>query len=125
MNLKRPKKYKLLLDEGLPLSTSYPNINRYYDLSHVALMKKLRGKADTEIYALAHRENRIPVVFNTKDYKPLVTEATISIISLSINLSNKEADRKIGKALRGLKGMEEKGCIISITKTGIVVKRII
>lgn len=88
-------------------------------------MKKLRGKADTEIYALAHRENRIPVVFNTKDYKPLVTEATISIISLSINLSNKEADRKIGKALRGLKGMEEKGCIISITKTGIVVKRII
>ncbi len=121
MSTRKSKKYKLLLDEGLHLPKSYPKTNQYYDLKHIS-QTKFRAKPDADIYQLADNEKRFPVVFNTKDFKPLISKNRMSVIALSTNLTDKEADLKISKSLRELSTMQEKGCLISISKTGITIK---
>lgn len=122
MSSKKPKKYKLLLDEGLYLPKSYPRSNQYHDLKHVALTKH-RSKPDEEIFEIAKRENRLPIVFNTKDFKPLIKNDRPSVISLSSNLFTKEADLKIIKALKQISENQTKGHLISITKSGISIMK--
>ena len=102
MPSKKRKKYKLLLDEGLPLPQSFPNINSYHDIVHIAQSKN-RGKKDQDIYKLANNENRIPVVLNVKDFKPMIKQTTMSTIALSPNITDRQADLKIHKALNTLK----------------------
>lgn len=80
------------------------------------------GKADDIIFRIAQKEKRLPVVFNTKHFKPLISKISISVISLSTNLTDRQADLKMCKALRELKPSETKGCLISITNSGIAVK---
>lgn len=121
MNIKKPKKHKLLLDEGLHLPQSYPGTNRFYDLKHIS-QTRFKAKPDVDIYYLANKENRFPVVFNTKDFKPLISKGKMSVIALSTNLTDKEADLKMSKALRRLSQAHIKGCLISITKSGITIK---
>lgn len=123
MNSRKPRKYKLLLDEGLHLPSSYPNLNNFHDVLHIAQTKD-RGKADDVIFQIAEKESRLPVVFNTKHFKPLISKDTISVITLSTNLTDQQADLKICKALRELKPSEAKGCLISITNGGINIRRI-
>ena len=124
MSSKKHKRYKLLLDEGLHLPTSYPNLNNLHDVVHVAETSH-RGQDDEIIFRIAGKEKRIPVVFNTKHFKPLIFSESVSVISLSTNLTDKQADLKMCKALRGLKGNETKGHLITITNTGISIKRIV
>lgn len=121
MSTKRPKKYKLLLDEGLHLPKAYPKTNQYYELKHIS-QTRFRAKSDVDIYQLADTEKRFPVVFNTKDFKPLISKGKMSVIALSTNLTDKEADLKMCKALRNLLTIQEKGCLISISKSGITIK---
>ena len=101
MTSKKRKKYKLLLDEGLPLPVSFPTINDFHDISHIALIKK-RGISDQVVYDLANNEGRIPVVLNTKDFKSLIKVDAVSVICLSSNITNKNADLKIHKTLNNL-----------------------
>lgn len=122
MSSKRNRRYKLLLDEGLHLPDSYPNLKNLHDILHVVQTKN-SGKADSVIFRIAQKENRIIVVFNTKHFKPLISKGSISVISLSTNLTDRQADLKMCKALRELKPSETKGCLISITNSGITVKR--
>ena len=116
--MRKHKRYKLLLDEGLHLPTSYPKLNNLHDLLHIANTHH-RGKGDSYIYKLAQKEERIPVVFNTKHFKPLVKQDSISIIALSTNIKDAEADRKICKVLRSLKANQIKGHLISISNEGV------
>lgn len=122
MSSKKHKRYKLLLDEGLPLPNSYPNLKNLHDLLHI-VQTKHRGKKDSAIFKLAEKDERIPIVFNTKDFKPLITKTSISVISLSSNLTNQQADLKICKTLKKLKVDETKGCLIAISNSGIKIKR--
>ena len=85
---KRLVKYHLLLAEGLSLPTSYPKINSFHHLKHIV-----------------HDLNKSGI----KKDKP-------SVIALSTNLSNKEADLKILKVLKELKAVQAKGHLISISK---------
>ncbi|MDO8619211.1 MAG: DUF5615 family PIN-like protein [Candidatus Daviesbacteria bacterium] len=121
MSIKRPKKYKLLLDEGLHLPKSYPATNAFYDLKHIS-QTKYRARPDIDIFNLANNESRFPVVFNTKDFKPLIIRKKMSVIALSTNLTDKDADLKISKALRELSPSQEKGYLISISKSGVAIK---
>src|SRR3989338_9885886 len=110
MPSKKRKKYKLLFDEGLPLPKRYPIINNFHNILHIS-ETKFRSSRDDKVYALANKEGRIPVVFNTKDFKPLISQNSVSVISLSDNLTNQQADLKIHKALHELNVGEMKGCL--------------
>lgn len=123
MSSKKHKRYKLLFDEGLHLPTSYPKLNNLHDALHISQTKN-RGKSDEFIFQLAELEGRIPVVFNTKHFRPLILEHSVSVISLSTNLTDEQADLKMCKLLKELKPGDIKGCLITITNTGINVKRI-
>ncbi|MBU1032045.1 DUF5615 family PIN-like protein [Patescibacteria group bacterium] len=129
LNSKHPKnksrkvtKYKLLLDEGLFLPKFYPKLNAFHSLKHIAYDLKMSGIKDKALYELAIQENRILIVFNVKDFKKIIKPDGISVIDLSTNLSNKEADLKILKALKDMRTDQVKGYLISITKSGIEFK---
>src|SRR3989338_4572605 len=107
-------RYKLLLDEGLPSKETYFKTNNYHNVKHIKHDLRKGGAKDPLVYSLAVNDNRIPVVFNTKDFKPLIKRNSNSVISLSTNLSNEQADLKIRKALKKLKPSQTKGHLISI-----------
>lgn len=123
MSSKKHKRYKLLFDEGLHLPTSYPKLNNLHDILHLVQTKN-RSKSDEFVFKMAESEGRIPIVFNTKHFKPLILENSVSVVSLSTNLTDGQADLKMCKALRDLKISDTKGCLISITNTGINIKRV-
>lgn len=122
MSLKRHRRYKLLLDEGVHLPSKYPNLNNLHDLVHVTQIG-LTGVGDDKIFAWANKQSRIPVVFNIKDFKKFLQPSNPSIISLSPLLTDEQADLKICKALNNLKPSESGGCLISISNSGITTKR--
>lgn len=115
-------KYRILLDEGLPPRNFYPELNSRHDVKHIVHELSRSGIKDPPLYELANIEKRLIVVFNTKDFKPLIRSNKISVISLSNNLTNKEADLKICKALRELSSSQIHGCLISVSKSGITIK---
>ena len=121
MSSKKHTRHKLLLDEGVHLAQSYPNLNNLHDLVHVSQVN-LKGKEDEKIFEYAKRSSRIIVVFNIKDFKKFINSDYPSIIALSTNLTDRQADLKICKALRELKPSEAKGHLISITSSGIIKK---
>lgn len=119
MTLRAHTKYRLLLDEGLPRKENYPQSNNYHNLKHIVHDIDRGGASDKEVYAIANKEIRLVVVFNTKDFKPLILPESVSVISLSTNLTDKQVDLKLCKALRNLKPSEFKGYLITITNTDI------
>lgn len=119
MALRAHTKYKLLLDEGLPRRENYPQSNNYHNLKHIVHNVGRGGASDKEVYAIANKEARLVVVFNTKDFKPLISPESVSVISLSTNLTDKQVDLKLCKALRNLRPSESKGHLITITNNSI------
>lgn len=111
-------KYKLLLDEGLSLAKSYPKLNNIYNLKHIVHDLNQSRIKDKPLYDLATKEGRILIVFNVKDFRHLIKRGCASVIALSENLSNKEADLKITKVLKDIKSNQTKGHLISISKSG-------
>lgn len=116
-------RHRLLLDEGVHLPQKYPNLNNLHDLTHV-YWAKLRGKSDQQVLDYAKKESRMVVVFNTKDFKKLIKQDESSIISLSTNLSDNQADLKICKILKNLKPSQTKGHLLTITSSTMNIKRI-
>ncbi|MDO8571035.1 MAG: DUF5615 family PIN-like protein [Candidatus Daviesbacteria bacterium] len=121
MSSRKFKRYKLLLDEGLHLPVSYPKLNSLHDVLHIVNTKN-KSKSDKVIFQMAEKEGRLPVVFNTKHFKPLINKNSTSVISLSTNLTDTESDLKICKVLRNISKSQSKGCLISVTKNGINIK---
>lgn len=123
MPSKKHKRYKLLLDEGLPPRQSYRQLNNLHDVKHIKHDYKLGGAADKKVLEKAKKELRILVTFNIRDFKLLIHEDTPSVIALSPKLTNKQADPKICKLLKRLKTGEIKGYLISISNSGITLKK--
>ena len=123
MSSKRPTRHRLLLDEGVHLPQSYPNLNKLHDLLHV-FQANLKGSNDEKIFGYAKRDSRMVVVFNIKDFKKFIKPDSPTIISLSTNLSDKQADLKICKALKKLKPSQTKGHLLSISMSGTSIKNI-
>lgn len=90
---------------------------------HVTQTKN-RGKADEVIFRMAGKDDRLPIVFNTKHFKPLISKNSTYVVSLSTNLTDKQADLKICKVLKNLSVSQTKGRLISISKGGIIIKEI-
>lgn len=123
MSSRKHIRHRLLLDEGVHLPQSYPKLNNLHDVIHVSQVD-LKGKEDEKIFDWAKRNSRITAVFNIKDFRKFISPGYPSIIALSTNLTDRQADLKICKALRELKPSETKGHLISITNTGIYKKRV-
>jgi predicted nuclease of predicted toxin-antitoxin system len=123
MSSKRRTRHKLLLDEGVHLPQSYPKLNNLHDLVHVSQVN-LKGEADEKIFNYSKQSSRITIVFNIKDFRKLIGPGFPSIIASSTNLTDKQVDLKICKALRELKPSETKGYLISVTNSGIHKKRL-
>jgi hypothetical protein len=68
MSTKRHRRFKLLLDEGLPLPTDYPNLNNLHNVVHVT-SAKLSGKPDELVFKFANDQKRMLVVFNTRHFR--------------------------------------------------------
>ncbi|MBI5358007.1 DUF5615 family PIN-like protein [Candidatus Amesbacteria bacterium] len=89
MALRAHIKHRLLLDEGLPRKEAYFQANNYHNLRHIVHDVNRGGARDNEVYAIANSELRLMVVFNTKDFRPLISPESVSVISLSTNLADK------------------------------------
>lgn len=121
MTIRARTRHKLLLDEGLPRKEAYPRANNYHNLRHIVHDIGKGGAKDKDVYAIANKEKRIVVVFNTKDFRPLIFPESVSVISLSTNLTDRQVDLKLCKALRYLKPSQTKGHLITITNSNISV----
>jgi len=119
MTLRIHTRHRLLLDEGLPRKEAYPQANNYHSLKHVAHEIGKGGAKDSTIYAIANKEKRLLVVFNTKHFRPLISSESVSVISLSTNLTDKQVDLRLCKVLKHLKPSESKGHLITITNNSI------
>ena len=123
MSSRKRIRHRLLLDEGVHLPQSYPKLNNLHDVIHVSQVD-LKGKADEKIFDWAKQNSRITVVFNIKDFHKFISPNYPSIIALSTNLTDNQADLKTCKALKELKPSETKGHLISIANSGIDKKSI-
>lgn len=122
MSSKKHKRYKLLLDEGLHLPNCYPKLNSYHNIVHIVETRN-KGQSDVAVFNIAEKEERLSVVFNTKNFKPLISGDSGSVISLSTNLTDEQADLKMCKVLRELKPSQTRGHLIEITNSGIKITK--
>jgi len=120
MPSKKTKRHKLLLDECLPPRSSYRQLNNLHDIRHIKHEFNMGGSDDQIVYKKAQSENRIMVVVNTKDFRPLVSSTSPTLICISANLTNKQADLKICKVLKEMKPRETKGHIILLSRSDIL-----
>lgn len=118
MTSKKHLRYTLILDEGLPRKESFPLLNNLHTLNHINHDLKKGGTKDRIIYRLAIKQKALVIVFNTKDFKPLITTNTPSVISLSTGITNTQIDKKLCKLLKKLKPSEAIGHLISLTNEG-------
>src|SRR4051812_4553429 len=112
MTSKKHIRHSLLLDEGLPRRESFPQLNNLHTLRHINHDLKKGGAKDYHIYKIAQEFGFMVVVFNTKDFKPLITENKPSVIALSTGLTNAQIDTKLVKVLRSIKPSERTGHLI-------------
>lgn len=125
MSSKKTTRYRLLLDEGLPPKDRFTTLNNLHTVKHIKHDLKMGGSNDLVVYNIAAKGKYIVVVFNTKDFVPLININKPAVISLSTALTNKQIDLKICKILKTLKPSEQNGHLISITNEGEDIKKII
>ncbi len=123
MTIRTHTRHKLLLDEGLPRKEAYSQANNYHNLKHIVHDIGKGGARDKDVYIIANKEKRLVVVFNTKDFRPLISPESVSVVSLSTNLTDKQVDLKLCKILRSLKPSETKGHLITITNNNTAITK--
>lgn len=93
-------KHKLLLDEGLFPKKSLPRINNRHDVKHIKHDFRRGGISDVEVYALAAKQKRIIVTYNSKDFKKLVKEGkNAGVVGVSTGLTPDQLDSKLNALL--------------------------
>ena len=93
---KKFHKYKLLLDENFSIRSSFPLLNRRFDVKHIATDLRLAGMPDSQVYELARIEGRLLITYNTKDFSNLALKSIeTGVIGVSANLSIGQIDKKL------------------------------
>jgi len=94
-------RYKLLLDEGLPLPQYFPLLNNLFNVKHVLQDFKGAGMSDEEVYALAAKENRLIITFNKKHFQSMATKSKeTGVIAISHTPLPPQQDTKLTAFLR-------------------------
>src|SRR3989344_4470815 len=89
-------KHKLLLDEGFPVRSYFPLLNRRFDLKHITHDFKHVSLSDRQVHSFAAEHDRIVVTLNIKDFKPLSpTNKNTGVIGVSANLPYEQVDKKL------------------------------
>ena len=90
------RRHKLLLDEGFPVRSYFPRLNRRFDLKHIAQDFKKVGLTDRQVHRFAAEHDRIVVTLNIKDFKPLSpTSKNTGLIGISASLPFDQVDKKL------------------------------
>jgi len=89
-------KHKLLLDEGFPVRSYFPLLNRRFDVKHITQDFKRVSLSDKQVHGFAAEHDRIVVTLNIKDFKPLSpTNKNTGVIGVSANLHYYQVDKKL------------------------------
>jgi hypothetical protein len=67
--------HKLLLDEGFPPRSYFPNLNQWFNVKHVKDDLRKIGLPDEEVYALAIQLKRLIVTYNAKDFRRMAGQS--------------------------------------------------
>lgn len=90
------RRYKLLLDEGLPPRNRFKILNSRHNLKHVKHDLGKSGISDEKVWGLAIKEGRLVITYNVKDFRKLVkTSKQSGVIGISTNLSVDQIDKKL------------------------------
>lgn len=109
-------KHKLLLDENFPVRSSFPTLNKRFDVKHIAIDLHLVGLSDSEVYKLARKENRLLITFNTKDFVKLVKkDKDTGVIGVSANLPLEQIDKKLTALLTKASSKTLRGKLTTLT----------
>jgi|SRR3989344_7412856 len=93
---RRFHKHKLLLDEGFPVRSYFPLLNRRFDVKHISQDFKQVSLSDKQVHQFAADHKRIVVTLNIKDFKPLSpTNKNTGVIGVSANLPYDQVDKKL------------------------------
>ena len=112
---KRFIKFKILLDEALPPRQQFPITNATFDIKHIKHDLGLSGYADSVVYEVASKLDRLVVTPNIKHFKKLLKGKETGIISVSMALSKTEIDKKLCSFLKKSKRGELFGNINEIS----------
>lgn len=89
-------KHKLLLDENMPERHAFPLLNDLFDVKHVRDDLHRGGLSDPQVYALAAKQHRLLVTYNSKDFKPFAARSLATgVIGVSATLPVHQQDRKL------------------------------
>ena len=97
---KRFIKFKILLDEALPPRQRFLQTNKIFDVKHISHDLRLSGLADSVLYQLAKKIERLIVTTNVKDFKKLLKGKETGIIGISMALKTKDIDKKLCSLLK-------------------------
>lgn len=111
----KPRKPKLLFDEGLPPRQSLPNLSRNFDVKHIEHDFRKGGSGDPAVYELANGLGRILVTFNIKHFKPRVTPTGMSVLGLGPRLTYEQMDKKLVSIVKNVKEAQFHGQYIPVT----------
>lgn len=94
--MKKFHRYKLVLDEGLPPTASFPLTKRRHDIKHIRDDFKQKGLSDYKVYKFAIKHKRLLVIYNLKDYRKLAEPSKSSgIIGISQEMDREQQDKKL------------------------------
>ncbi|QQR52178.1 DUF5615 family PIN-like protein [bacterium] len=108
--IRRTPKPKLLLDEGFRPRKSFSELNGYFDVKHIAHDLSKSGASDTEVYAIATATGRIVVTHNPRDFKPLISDVTASVIGVSMKLDPDKVGAKLVRLAKEIRPKQHRGC---------------
>lgn len=113
---RKRRRYRILLDEGVPIPIYFLLLNRLHDVKHVVSDFQMEGASDAQVYLHAVKEKRLVVTFNKKHFNELAGNSKDSgIIAITHELSPKHRDRKLAAFLRRKTPGELFGCFNVIT----------
>ncbi len=88
-------KHKLLLDEHLEHRRAYPQLNKHFDVKHIADDLHHAGIEDAKILKLALAQGRIILTHNVKDFKLLLNQFSPGLIGIPEMWTAKRIDTKL------------------------------
>jgi hypothetical protein len=88
-------KHKTLLDEQVSPRQFFPRLNEHFDVKHIKHDLNLASLPDPAIYELALKQGRIILTKNVKDFRPLLREDSLGIISIPETWATSRVDSKL------------------------------
>ena len=93
-------KHKLLLDEGFPPRSYFPQLNQRFDIKHVKDDLKKIGLPDTAVYELSVKLNRLIITYNAKDFRSMAHKSqNTGVIGVGMRMPYHQVDTKLTSLL--------------------------